>query len=314
MPTSIVNSYAQVSAKSVAIEKDIISHHDDGSTKTTLRFVNNTADRTVSIPAVSANASLLTSESNIVAEKLNINGATAVASPTSVDELVIYDQSASANRKITFANLKSAIDTTLDIDGMTAQTVAGIDSANDVLVVRDDSADDNKKITVANLNAVNYAGISNHATVSSAGALSLSSSGKNAALDAMSGHATSSSGAITISATGKGAVLSLMSADATCSTAGAVALADKPSAKKTAEANKFLHCDASKDVDGINALGCASLTASADMSAANCTVSGEFRLGTNKWKIAQSGNNLQFLEYNGSAYVVKFQIAGSGQS
>ena len=66
----------------------------------------------------------------------------------SADEFLFYDDSAGANRKITFTNLKNAIDTPLDVDGMTAQTVAGIDSANDVLIVRDDSADDNKKITV----------------------------------------------------------------------------------------------------------------------------------------------------------------------
>ena len=265
MPSeSIVVNYAKVKAKSVDVERDIVSHNNDGSTSTTLRFTNtNTADRILTIPAISANANVMTSESSLAPDKLNINGATAETSPASTDEFIFYDASASANRKIPFSNLKSAIDTTLDINSLTAQTVAGVAASTDMMVVYDASADDNKKLSVDTLKQINYAGISNDATVSSAGALSL---------------------------------------------------ADKPSAKKTAEANKFLHCDASKDIDGLNAVGCANLTGSGTVQGANVRATSELLFGTNKWKIAQSGNNLQILEYNGSAWVVKFQIEGAGQS
>jgi len=339
---SIVVNYAKVKAKSVDVERDIISHNNDGSTSTTLRFTNtNTNDRILTIPALNANASVMTSESAVAPDKLNINGATAETSPASTDEFIFYDASASANRKIPFSNLKSAIDTTLDVNSLTEQTVAGVATANDMMVVYDASANDNKKLSVDTLKQINYAGVSGHASISSAGALSLNGNNiqgmhpggtasstkllvvdgtavKNLTIGNISSTVLDSRGGVggqieVYTANGVFEPIS-MGGDARLSNAAILTLEDKPTAKKTAEADKFLQCDASKDIDGVNALGVASITASADIAAANSTVSGEFRLGTNKWKMAQSGNNLQFLEYNGSAWVVKFQIEGAGQS
>ena len=73
---------------------------------------------------------------------LLINGATAVTTPAADDEAPIYDASATANRKITLANLLKVI------TALTAETAPAVD---DELALYDLSATATDKITLANL-------------------------------------------------------------------------------------------------------------------------------------------------------------------
>jgi len=89
-----------------------------------------------------------------------------------------------------------------------------------------------------------------------------------------------------------------MSGDATIANDGVITLADKPSAEKSAEANKFLHCDSSRDIDNINVL-------EAETCAGNTVEVGN---STNRWKFAinASGNlELSYSSDSGSSFAVK---------
>ncbi len=318
-------NYGVVDAKALNIEKDIIANHEDGY-KSTFRFANNSANKTYNIPSISGtSANVLTSEADLDASKLkieNLNEETAIAN---LDELPFCDVDDSDNKKkITFQNFVSAVesnihgsasqaqiriadasgdyqnksvsdDLSIDKDGkarietsgMTALTAAQM-ATTDVVVMGDASdSGKSKKATVANLASV----VLNQRDATKEGGLQVS--------DGAGAYAEKE-----------------MSGDATFSKLGVLSLADKPTASKSAESNKFLQCNLARDIDNINELGCKNLTASDDVNCVNNAVSGELRFGSNKWKIAynQSGDNLQFMEYNGTSWVVKFQIQGSGQS
>lgn len=325
--SSLQENYGNLHVKEIEFANKLVSHGSaDNTNELTIEFANQSADRTLSVPALSANANILTSEADLNATKIDFSNLTAAGTLANADEVII--KSGSSVKKTTISAFRTAIDTTLDINGMTAQTVAGI-ADDDMLVAYDDSAGDNKKLSVSSLKQINYAGVSGNVAITSAGVASLNITNIGAVhpavmdradkvlmsdvsvsndvkvstiaglaptiLDEMTtaGHATSSAGQVSITATGKGAVLSLMSADATCSTAGAVSLADKPSAKKACEANKFLHADANRDVSNINELQAT-----------------EVQVGADEWKMVvnSSSKNLELKYWNStaSAWQTKF--------
>lgn len=74
-----------------------------------MTFANQAAARTLNVPALSGNAEMLTDLSTLSAAKLNINGASAEPSLADADEFLFYDATASANRKVTGANLKTYV-------------------------------------------------------------------------------------------------------------------------------------------------------------------------------------------------------------
>jgi hypothetical protein len=273
MATSSHETFGIIDTKQINIKTSVVAHAQLGGT-TTLSFANTAASNTLTIPATTSSATILTSESVIDAQKVAHEDLTALTTIDSLDEIPFVDISdTDAKKKITFQNFVNSVE--------------------------------------SNING------------------------------------SASSGQIRVADAGGDYQNRAMIGDATISLLGAVSLSDKPSAKAIVEANKFLQADALKNINSINALGCATLTASGnvagadisasgdlscvdavcsgdlgcvdvvcsgDASAVNTTSSGEFRLGTNKWKMAQNGNNLQFLEYNGTAWVSKFEIQGVGQA
>jgi hypothetical protein len=93
----------------------------------------------------SNNCFLLHDRRKLISEALsaiNITGATAETSPAVADEVPIYDASASANRKITLANLLKVI---------TSLTAEMAPATDDELVLYDTSGSATDKITLANL-------------------------------------------------------------------------------------------------------------------------------------------------------------------
>ena len=89
-----------------------------------------------------------------------------------------------------------------------------------------------------------------------------------------------------------------MSGDATIANDGEVSLADKPSASKSAEANKFAQFDANRDLDNINVIEAA-------------TVAGdnvEVGNGTDRWQLNVNASGHLELKYSsdsGSTFTVK---------
>jgi hypothetical protein len=95
-----------------------------------------------------------------------------------------------------------------------------------------------------------------------------------------------------------------MSGDATIANDGVVSLSDKPSAEKSAEANKFLHADSNRDVDNVN-----------DFEAA--TARGnvvEVGTSTNRWqlRVDASGNlEVAYSSDSGTTYNVRQEFQAS---
>ena len=258
--TSTHENYGIIDAQKLNIENQIVSNHGWGHT-TVLKFADASASKIITIPTVVDNAELLTTESDLNAQKMKLEDLTALTAIANDDEVPFVDVSdADAKKKITFQHFVNSIES--NING--AAGVANI------------------RISDASGNYENR----------------------------------------------------LMNGDASLSTVGAITLTDKPALKGVAETNKFMQLDPSKNMAGVNEFGCADLTVSAaigcgsvvssgdiscadvscdDVSSVNTTCSGELRLGTDKWKVRNSGNYLQFLEYNGTSWIVKFQVQGDGQ-
>ncbi len=89
-----------------------------------------------------------------------------------------------------------------------------------------------------------------------------------------------------------------MSGDATIANDGVISLADKPSAEKSAEANKFAQFDANRDLDNINVIE-ASTVAGDNVEVGN---------GTDRWQfnVNASGHlELKYSSDSGSTFAVK---------
>ena len=108
---STVNGYGNLKVKKIELANELIAHGTaDDSSELVLSFANQSADRTLTFPAMSGNQSILHDGSAIAATQLNINGAGAASGgPADSDLMVIYDDSASANKKITMAQLDTYI-------------------------------------------------------------------------------------------------------------------------------------------------------------------------------------------------------------
>ena len=106
-------SYGQLDCKQLQFAQRLISNgSNDDDYQLTIECANQSADRTLSIGVLGANQNLLHDGSTLDASKVNVNGATAVASLQDTDMFLVHDDSAGANRKVTFANLKSGIEHT----------------------------------------------------------------------------------------------------------------------------------------------------------------------------------------------------------
>ena len=108
---STLASYGHLKVKRVEFADQLISHGSaDDDSELALVFSNQGADRTLTFPALSGNQTILHDGSSIAATQLNINGAGAASGGAAdADVMVIYDASASANKKITLAQLDSYI-------------------------------------------------------------------------------------------------------------------------------------------------------------------------------------------------------------
>jgi hypothetical protein len=161
--------------------------------------------------------------------------------------------------------------TQLDINGATEETSP---SSSHEVVVYNGSA--NRKMSLANL-----AGLSDFSDMPSG-----------------------TDGQIVVYDSANAAAAVSMSNDATIANDGTLTLSDKPSAEKSAEANKFLHADSNRDIDNINDLEAA--TARGNVV--------EVGTSTNRWqlRVDASGNlEVAYSSDSGTTYNVRQEFQAS---
>ena len=184
-----------------------------------LTFANQAAARTLSVPALSGNAELLTDLSSIAATQLNLNGASAEASLADTDEFLFYDASSTSNKKVTGANLKTYVGSgSGSVPSGTNGQVIVYDASNAAAAVQlsgDATIVANGAMTIAN-DAVSSAKLANNAVSEqkiASGAVSEQKLAANAVTSAKIqsgavGSAAFAAGAVNSAAMGAGAVSS----------------------------------------------------------------------------------------------------------
>ena len=96
---TLLDNFGELTALKYKCKLDV-KFQTDNTSSTTLRATDGTGDKVLTIPALSANANMLTSESSVAGEKVNINGATAETSLQDADEFIFFDNSSSSNKKV----------------------------------------------------------------------------------------------------------------------------------------------------------------------------------------------------------------------
>ena len=308
---TLLDNFGELTALKYKCKLDV-KFQTDNTSSTTLRATDGTGDKILTIPALSANANLLTSESSVAGEKLNINGSTAETSLADADEFIFFDATASANKKVTGANLKTYVSAGSGIpSGTNGQVIvyngsnqaASVAMSGDISIVANGTtAVGSNKITTAMLqdDCVNAAKLASNAVV-------------NASVDASAGIVYSK---LSLS---NSIVAGDLSADCVqtakiqnnavnASKIGALQVTDAKIASLqgvsagTVTASKLCLVDANKDLSGFR-----NLTSTGDAQSASVLV------GTSEWKIINQGQNLLFQKWNGgsSSWVTKFTMDGS---
>jgi len=308
---TLLDNFGELTALKYKCKLDV-KFQTDNTSSTTLRATDGTGDKILTIPALSANANLLTSESSVAGEKLNINGSTAETSLADADEFIFFDATASANKKVTGANLKTYVSAGSGIpSGTNGQVIvyngsnqaASVAMSGDISIVANGTtAVGSNKISTAMLqdDCVNAAKLASNAVV-------------NASVDASAGIVYSK---LSLS---NSIVAGDLSADCVqtakiqnnavnASKIGALQVTDAKIASLqgvsagTVTASKLCLVDANKDLSGFR-----NLTSTGDAQSASVLV------GTSEWKIINQGQNLLFQKWNGgsSSWVTKFTMDGS---
>lgn len=308
---TLLDNFGELTALKYKCKLDL-KFQTDNTSSTTIRATDGTGDKVLTIPALSSNANMLTSESSVSADKVDINGATAEASLNDSDAFIFYDASSTSNKKVTGANLKTYVSAGSGIpSGTNGQVIVydGSNSAASVAMSGDCSIVANgtisvgaNKITTAMLqddcctaaklasDAVVNASVASGAAIAySKLALSNSIVAGDLATDCVETSKIQNN-SINASKIGANQVTDVKIASLQGVTAGTVA------------ASKLCLVDANKDLSGFR-----NLTSSGDAQSASLLV------GTSEWKIINQGQNLLFQKWNGgsSQWVTKFTMDGS---
>ena len=309
MATALDN-YGELTALKYKCKLDLKFQTDDSSS-TTLRATDGTGDKVLTIPALSSNANMLTSESSVAGDKVNINGSTAEASLADADEFLFYDATASANKKVTGANLKTYVSSgsgvpsgsnnqIITYSNTTAQAVAM--SGDITIQANGTTAVGASKISTAMLqdNSVSAVKIASSAIINDkvSASANIAYSKLNLSNSIVAGDL--SSGSVVAAALGTDAVTTVK-VQANAITDAKISSLQGVTAG-TVAASKLVLVDANKDASGFR-----NVTATGSGQVADLLV------GTSEWKIVNSGQNLLFQKWNGgsSSWVTKFTMDGS---
>ena len=305
-----LDSYGELTALKYKCKLDLKFQTDDTSS-TVLRATDGTGDKVLTIPALSANANMLTSESSLSADKVDVNGATAEASLADADEFLFYDATASANRKVTGANLKTYVGASSGPSGTNGQIIvfnasneqAAVAMSGDISIVANGTtAVGADKITSNMLqnNAVSEQKLASSAVTNDkvAGSANIAYSKLNLSNAIVAGDLTAD--CVQEAKIQDNAVATAKIADNAVSDAKIASLQGVTAG--TVSASKLVLVDANKDASGFR-----NVTATGSAQAADLLV------GTSEWKIVNQGQNLLFQKWNGgsSSWVTKFTMDGS---
>ncbi len=305
-----LSTFGELTTKALKCETDV-TFQTANANSTILRATDGSGDQVITIPAQSGNSNLLTSESSVAAAKVDINGATAETSLADADEFIVYDESATANRKVTGANLKTFVGSAGQTSGTSGQIIvfngsnaqAAVDMSGDVAIDNAGAttiqsgavetamlADD--CVTAAKLgdNAVVNASVDASAAIAySKLALSNSIVAGDLTTDCVT-TAKIQNNAVSAAKIGANQVTNVKIAALAGVSAG------------TVSATKLMLPDANKDLSGFR-----NLTSTGDAQSASVLI------GTSEWKIVNSGTNLLFQKWNSgtSAWVTKSTISGA---
>ncbi len=310
MATALDN-YGELTALKYKCKLDLKFQTDDSSS-TTLRATDGTGDKVLTIPALSSNANMLTSESSIAGTQVNINGTAAETSLQDADEFIFFDNSATSNKKVTGANLKLYCGAGSGVPSGTNGQVIVYDASNAAAAVGmsgDISIQANgttavgaNKISTAMLqdNSVSEVKIASGAIINDkvSGSANIAYSKLNLSNSIVAGDLSSGSVGATALATD---AVTTVKVQANAITDAKIASLQGVTAGAVT-ASKLCLVDANKDLSGFR-----NLTSTGDAQSASVLV------GTSEWKIVNSGQNLLFQKWNGgsSSWVTKFTMDGS---
>lgn len=309
MATTLDN-YGELTALKYKCKLDLKFQTDDTSS-TTLRATDGTGDKVLTIPALSSNANMLTSESSLAGDKVDINGTSAEASLADADEFLFYDATASANKKVTGSNLKSYCGGSGVPSGTNGQVIvynasndaAAVAMSGDVSIVASGATSIGaNKVTTAMLqdDSVTAAKLASNAVVndSVAAAAAIAYSKLNLSNSLVAGDLTND--CVQTAKIQDNAVSTAKIANDAVSDAKIASLSGVTNGNVAA--SKLCLVDANKDLSGFR-----NLTSTGDAQSASVLI------GTSEWKIVNSGTNLVFQKWDGgsSSWVTKSTISGS---
>ena len=306
-----LSTFGALTTKSLKCETDL-TFQTANANSTVLRATDGSGDQVITIPAQSGNSSLLTTESSVAAAKVDINGAGAEASLQDTDAFLFYDASATTNKKVTGANLKTYVGAGSGVPSGTNGQVIVYDAGNsaaavamsgDISIVANGTTTiGSNKITTAMLqdDSVNASKLADNAVVNASvdASAAIAYSKLNLSNSIVAGDLTTDcvttvklqDNAINAAKIGANQVTNVKIAALAGVTAG------------TVSATKLMLPDANKDLSGLR-----NLTTTGDNQSASVLI------GTSEWKIVNSGTDLLFQKYNSgtSSWVTKSTISGA---
>lgn len=295
-----LDNYGELTALKFKAKNDV-TFQTANANSTVLRATDGSGDQILTIPALSGNANMVTSESTLAADKVNINGATAETSPADADAALVYDATASANRKMTLANLKTYFSAGSGVpSGTNGQVIvynasneaAAVQMAGDISIVANGTTSIGaNKITTAMLqdDSCTAAKLAADAVVNSSVASGAAIAYSKLALSnsIVAGDLTTDS--VIANKIANNAVTNNKISALQAVSAG------------TVSAVKLMLPDANKDLSGFR-----------NLTSTGSTQSNDFLVGTSKWKVVVDGSdNLLFQYWNGSAWVTKQTMSAS---
>ena len=304
MASNTLDTFGKMQTKKLVVQSEVDFQTSDDY-KVTLKSANQTANRILTIPALSGNSFALTSESNLNPANLTINSLVAEASPADADEMIIRDASAGgANKKVALSAIKSYVGS---VPSGTNGQVIVYDGSNDAQAVAmsgDASIVASGALTIAN-------GAIDNAKVDASAAIAMSkldlaitnsevANGAAIAQDKLNLSIADAQVSATAAIAQSKLNLSITNAEVNASAAIAtskLAINSKvPASAGTVEASKFIEVDGNKDFTSVR-----NITGTGAFQAA------EINIGASGWRFRLNSGNLELQYYDSgtSAFVTK---------
>ena len=304
MASNTLDTFGKMQTKKLVVQSEVDFQTSDDY-KVTLKSANQTANRILTIPALSGNSFVLSSESNLNPANLTINSLVAEASPADADEMIIRDASAGgANKKVALSAIKSYVGS---VPSGTNGQVIVYDGSNDAQAVAmsgDASIVASGALTIAN-------GAIDNAKVDASAAIAMSkldlaitnsevANGAAIAQDKLNLSIADAQVSATAAIAQSKLNLSITNAEVNASAAIAtskLAINSKvPASAGTVEASKFIEVDGNKDFTSVR-----NITGTGAFQAA------EINIGASGWRFRLNSGNLELQYYDSgtSAFVTK---------